>query len=107
MEIKNLQEDVEKLMKIVNDKHGFPYPNIMSIMKAYEELGELTQLIIESTIKTRKGDILKTEEIKDDIGDELADISIVIMGLANDYNVDLEKHIDKKMQKHKSRWDKV
>lgn len=107
MGIKKLQEDVCELMKVVNSKHGFPYPNIMSILKLYEELGELTQLIIESTVKTRKGDVLKIEEVREDIGDELADISIIIAGLANDYDVDLVKHIEKKMLKHKDRWDNV
>lgn len=107
MEIKQIQTKVKQLMKVVNGKHKFPYPNIMSVLKAYEEMGELTELIIESTVKSRKGDKLRIEDIKEEIGDELADLSIVIFGLANDYNIQLEQHIHKKMKKHLERWRKV
>ena len=36
MEVKKIQQDVKELMKIVNSKHGFSFPNIMSVLKAYE-----------------------------------------------------------------------
>ncbi|MBU4501726.1 MAG: hypothetical protein KKA79_03985 [Nanoarchaeota archaeon] len=107
MEIKQTQNEVKQLMKVVNGKHRFPYPNIMSVLKAYEEMGELTQLIIESTVKSRKGGKLKIDDIKGEIGDELADLFIVILGLANDYDIQLEEHIRKKMKKHLERWTKV
>ncbi len=107
MEIKKTQEDVRELMKVVNAKHGFAYPNIMSIMKAYEEMGELTSLVIESTVKSRKGDVVDVDLVRDKIGGEVADVMIVLFGIANDYDVDLEECVKKKMAKHKARWDKV
>lgn len=107
MEINQIQNEVKQLMKVVNGKHKFPYPNIMSVLKAYEEMGELTQLIIESTIKSRKSDKLDIKDIKEEIGNELADITIVILGLANDYDLQLEEYVNKKMEKHLERWTKV
>ncbi len=107
MQIKELQKKIEELVSMINKKHKFPYPNIIGLLKTYEELGELSSLIVESTIKTRKGDKQEIEEVKEEIGKELADALIAVISLANDYGIDLEEYINKKMKKHNERWNKI
>lgn len=40
---------------------------------------------------------------KDDIGEELADVAIYLMGIAETLGIDLEKEIDNKIEKNKKR----
>jgi len=102
-EIKQLQEDIKELVAHINKTHKHDNPELISYMKAVEEMGEVAQVLLSSQIKSRKHDQLSKEEVKEDIGCEIADCIIALISLANDFDVDLKEVIDKKMKKHTDR----
>ena len=104
MTIKESQQTVDKWIK----KHGVRYFNELTNMAVLtEEVGELARVI---SRKYGEQSFKEKEEEKLDLADELADVLWVVICLANQTGVDLEKalkkNIDKKTtrdsQRHKS-----
>lgn len=62
--------------------------------KLIEEVGELSQALIE-----RDGVKVYAGKLRHSIEDELADCLIVLVSLANRFNVDLGKAVEEKMKK--------
>ena len=90
MNIKNAQ-------KIVDDwinQHGVRYFNELTNMaQLTEEVGEVARIIAR-----RYGEQSEKESDKDkDLGEELADVLFVVLCLANQTGVDLQKAFDKKL----------
>ena len=90
MEIKNLQIQVDNWIKI----HGVRYFNELTNMtQLSEEVGEVARII-----SRRYGEQSKKESDKNlDLGEELADVMFVVLCLANQTGVDLQKSFDTKM----------
>ncbi len=85
MDLKKLQEDIFQNKK---DK-GF---NITDVNKEFCLLyGEVSEAYDAWNKK------------KDDLGEELADIAIYLLGLSEILDIDLEKEIEKKVSKNKKR----
>jgi NTP pyrophosphatase (non-canonical NTP hydrolase) len=103
MDIVDLQIEIKELVERINNKHKHPNPQLISLMKVLEELGETTKIILSSEIKTRKGEKKSQKEIQEELNDELADTIIALISLANDYNVDINQSIVKKLEIHKNR----
>ena len=90
MEIKNLQSQVDKWIK----NHGVRYFNELTNMaQLTEEVGEVARII-----SRRYGEQSEKESDKNlDLGEELADVMFVVLCLANQTGVDLQKSFDSKM----------
>lgn len=85
MDTKKLQKEV--LQNKIN--HGFPVGNLDSeFCLAHGELSE-------AYIAWIKG--------QDDVGEELADVAIYLLGIAEMLNIDLGKEIVSKIEKNKKR----
>ncbi|MBR3490085.1 MAG: hypothetical protein IKH36_01220 [Bacilli bacterium] len=85
VELKKLQNDVYQ-NKV---KHGFNTSSIeMEFCYAYGELGEAYMAYLKK---------------KDDLGEELADVAIYLLGLSEMLNIDLEKEILHKIEKNSKR----
>ena len=85
VELKKLQEDV--LQNKIN--HGFNITDIpMEFCYLYGEAGEAYQAWLKK---------------KDDLGEELADVAIYLLGLSEILGYDLEKEILNKMDKNAKR----
>ena len=84
--------DLKKLQKDVYDNkvnHGFNTTDLnMEFCLAYGELGEAYMAWLKK---------------KEDLGEELADVAIYLMGIAEILGIDLEKEILNKMEKNKKR----
>lgn len=84
--------DTKKLQKEVYDnkvRHGFNVTDLnMEFCLAH---GELSEAYIAWLKK------------KDDVGEELADVAIYLLGISEMLNIDLGKEIDKKIKKNKKR----
>jgi NTP pyrophosphatase (non-canonical NTP hydrolase) len=103
MEIKQLQEEIKELVERINNNHGYDQPEIISYMKVVEEVGEITDMMIKTQIDSRKGEKMSKEEVKEEIGKEISDAVIALISLANDFNIDLNEFLEKKMSVHNDR----
>jgi len=90
MDIKNSQLVVDTWIK----EHGVRYFNELTNMaQLTEEVGEVARIIAR-----RYGEQSEKESDKNkDLGEELADVLFVVLCLANQTGVDLQKAFDKKL----------
>lgn len=96
MDIKNAQQAVDAWIK----EHGVRYFNELTNMaQLTEEVGEVARIIAR-----RYGEQSEKESDKDkDLGEELADVVFVVLCLANQTGIDLQKAFDRKMDKKTKR----
>lgn len=90
MNIYNAQKAVDDWIK----EHGVRYFNELTNMaQLTEEVGEVARIIAR-----RYGEQSEKDSDKDkDLGEELADVMFVVLCLANQTGVDLEKAFNKKL----------
>ena len=89
---------LQKAQKTVDDwikKHGVRYFDVLTNMaQLTEEVGEVARII-----SRRYGEQSEKESDKSkDMGEELADVIFVVLCLANQTGVDIQKAFDKKMK---------
>ena len=91
MDIKNAQQEVDNWIKT----HGVRYFNELTNMaQLTEEVGEVARIIAR-----RYGEQSEKESDKHkDLGEELADVLFVVLCLANQTGIDLQKSFDKKLK---------
>ena len=91
MDIKNAQYEVDKWIK----DHGVRYFNELTNMaQLTEEVGEVARIIAR-----RYGEQSEKESDKQkDLGEELADVLFVVLCLANQTGIDLQKSFDEKLK---------
>ena len=91
MKLQQAQKTVDDWIK----KHGVRYFDILTNMaQLTEEVGEVARII-----SRRYGEQSEKESDKSkDMGEELADVIFVVLCLANQTGVDIQKAFDKKMQ---------
>tara|TARA_B100001094_G_C18089047_1_gene749384 strand:+ start:408 stop:734 length:327 start_codon:yes stop_codon:yes gene_type:complete len=96
MEIKNLQIKVDNWIK----KHGVRYFNELTNMaQLTEEVGEVARIIAR---KYGEQSFKKSDE-KINLDDELSDVLFVLLCLANQTGVDLQKSFDKRLDQKAKR----
>lgn len=91
MELNKVQKKVDDWIK----EHGIRYfDELTNMAQLSEEVGEVARII-----SRRYGEQSEKESDKSkDLGDELADVIFVVLCLANQTGVNLQKAFDKKMQ---------
>ena len=96
MELNILQKKVDDWIK----KYGVRYFNELTNMaQLTEEVGEVARII--SRVYGEQSS--KKNEKVNDLGEELADVLFVLICLANQTGVDLEKAFDEKLKKKTKR----
>ncbi|WP_185873481.1 nucleotide pyrophosphohydrolase [Blattabacterium cuenoti] len=86
----NLQKIVHKWIH----KNGIRYFNILTnTILLSEEVGEVSRIIARNYGEQSN----KNEEINEDLGKELSDVLFVVICLANQTGIDLEKSFNKKL----------
>ena len=96
MEIKNLQTKVDNWIK----DHGVRYFNELTNMaQLTEEVGEVARIIAR---KYGEQSFKKSDE-KISLDDELSDVLFVLLCLANQTGVDLQKSFDKRLEQKAKR----
>tara|TARA_B100001093_G_C26638578_1_gene932121 strand:+ start:183 stop:509 length:327 start_codon:yes stop_codon:yes gene_type:complete len=99
MDLNVLQKKVDEWIK----KYGVRYfDELTNMAQLTEEVGEVARII--SRVYGEQS--IKKDEKIDDLGEELADVLFVLICLANQTGVDLEKSFDEKLKK-KSKRDKT
>lgn len=96
MSLQATQETVDRWIK----EYGVRYfDELTNMAMLTEEVGEVARIIAR-----RYGEQSEKESDKDkDLGDELSDVLFVVMCLANQTGVDLEKAFQRNMEKKTSR----
>ena len=91
MELNKVQKKVDDWIK----EHGVRYfDELTNMAQLSEEVGEVARII-----SRRYGEQSEKESDKSkDLGEELADVIFVVLCLANQTEVNLQKAFDKKMQ---------
>tara|TARA_B100000941_G_scaffold192286_1_gene138738 strand:+ start:62 stop:388 length:327 start_codon:yes stop_codon:yes gene_type:complete len=96
MEIKNLQTKVDNWIK----EHGVRYFNELTNMaQLTEEVGEVARIIAR---KYGEQSFKKSDE-RISLDDELSDVLFVLLCLANQTGVDLQKSFDKRLEQKAKR----
>jgi|TARA_B100001093_G_C26499427_1_gene872626 NTP pyrophosphatase (non-canonical NTP hydrolase) len=99
MELNVLQKKVDDWIK----KYGVRYfDELTNMAQLTEEVGEVARII--SRVYGEQS--IKKDEKINDLGEELADVLFVLICLANQTGVDLEKSFEEKLEK-KSKRDKT
>jgi NTP pyrophosphatase (non-canonical NTP hydrolase) len=93
-------QNAQKIVDIWIKEHGVRYFNELTNMaQLTEEVGEVARIIAR-----RYGEQSEKESDKDkDLGEELADVVFVVLCLANQTGIDLQKSFDQKMAKKTKR----
>ena len=96
MNIENAQLEVDNWI----NEHGVRYFNELTNMaQLTEEVGEVARIIARRYGEQSEKEIDKEK----DLGEELADVVFVVLCLANQTGIDLQKEFDKKMIKKTKR----
>lgn len=91
MNIENAQKAVDEWIK----DHGVRYFNELTNMaQLTEEVGEVARIIARRYGEQSEKESDKTK----DLGEELADVVFVVLCLANQTGIDLQKAFDKKLE---------
>ena len=94
--LKKYQEQLEEIRKKL---HWTYWPPVVGVARLAEEVGEVSRIILHlENIKPKK----KTEA-QQEIGEELADVIMVLLWMANTLDVDLDKEVEKVLKKIEKR----
>ena len=96
MEIKNLQKEANDIVLAIDSKLGAEHDEKTTFIHLLEEFGELARQHNNKSIR-------KIEQDKSNIEEELADTTILLMRLANIYNINIEDVLINKIAKLKDR----
>ena len=96
MDLNTLQKKVDDWIK----KYGVRYfDELTNMAQLTEEVGEVARIIS----RTYGEQSIKKNEELNDLGEELADVLFVLLCLANQTGIDLEKSFENKLKKKSQR----
>lgn len=105
MHISELQKEINEIEHKIMEKGGyFEYPQLLRVLKVNEELGEMSRIILRLLVKTRKGDKLDLEQVKEELSLEIIDTMTPLIGIANHFNINLEEAFVKKLAINQERY---
>ena len=96
MEIKDLQKEANDIVLTIDSKLGAEHNAETTLIHLIEEFGELARQHNNKSIR-------KIEQDKSNIEEEFADILMLLMRLANIYNINMEDVLINKIAKLKER----
>lgn len=97
-ELKDFQAEADKIVRVIDEKLGVKRDNNVAFIQLFEEIGELVRQPSKENIRKEKIDL-------GNLGEELADVMILISNIASMNGVDLEEEINKKIDGLKRRHD--
>lgn len=100
MELRDYQQKVDEWIKTYGVRYFDEKTNMILLT---EEIGELSRLVARVYGEQSFKKELSQDEIKNQLGDEMADILFVLTCLSNQMNIDLESAVKKNFDKKTSR----
>jgi NTP pyrophosphatase (non-canonical NTP hydrolase) len=104
MDLKDLQIGIKELSERSNKNLSYDKPEVISYMKIIEEIGEITNIMVETQLLSRKDGPITKERAKEELGRGISDAIIALFSLANNSNIDMNEAIKKKMSIHDDRY---
>jgi NTP pyrophosphatase (non-canonical NTP hydrolase) len=105
----NLDDLIEQLWKEIKTKvmikDNIPEKTFttLQVLKTIEELGEVSDMILRIW-HTRKDKKMSEEDIKKNLGKEIADTVIALFTLAKSQNINIGKELEDKIKFEIERW---
>ena len=96
MEINELQKKSAEIISKIDEKLNTKHTDENTIIHLTEELGEIARQINNKNIR-------HIEQDKENLAEEIADVIILTNKLADNYNINVEKAIENKLNKLKIR----
>ena len=96
MTVKEAQQTVDQWINSVGVRYFNPLTNTAILM---EEVGEVARIMAREYGEQS----WKKDAVKEDLGDEMADVLFVLICLANQSGVDLEAALEKNLEKKTKR----
>lgn len=93
MEVMELQKIANEFLDLLNEKYDCNHNSNNTVLHLAEEVGEISREINKPNI--RKNETFDLENLKEQVGD----VMILIMRLANIYDINLEEIIKSKIKK--------
>jgi NTP pyrophosphatase (non-canonical NTP hydrolase) len=107
MTIRELQKMIKKVDSFIVKKMGnFSNPNLVRCLKAQEELGEVSDVLVKMELGSRKGK-MDIDIGREELGKEITDVISPLIAIASSYNIDLEPIFKKKLKLDLERYKKV
>tara|TARA_Y100000310_G_scaffold342598_1_gene446482 strand:+ start:3087 stop:3386 length:300 start_codon:yes stop_codon:yes gene_type:complete len=98
MDIKELQKESVEIVEKSDIKYGKKHDTDTTIIHLTEEIGEVAREIFNEKIGRDKLN-------RENMGEEIADCIILLNKLADNFNIDVEKAIENKINKLKQRFN--
>ena len=92
----HLKEAQRRVDEWISQFEGGYWPPLANLARLMEEVGELARLV-----NHRYG--TKPEESEQDMAVELADVLFVVLCMANEQGIDLDRAFDRVMEKYRTR----
>ena len=96
MEFKELQEKLFAVEQAYGKKFGIVIDEDYTLLKLYEEMGEMSQAILINRKKCRPEKYPGAEIAKEKLAEEMADVLGLLITNAKLLDIDLEQALDKK-----------
>jgi NTP pyrophosphatase (non-canonical NTP hydrolase) len=96
MEVKEYQKLIAEIVNKIDKKHNVERTSQLNISQLVEELGELAKEVNRENLRNEKPE-------KKDLEDEFADVLILLIKLADHFDVDIEKAVLDKIEVLKKR----
>jgi len=105
--ISEVAERAWKIEKMIRELHPDKEAEFMTMMKLFEEVGELTEVVLRAKGRQSPHKTAFTkEQAAEESGKEITDIIIALAILSKYLGADLNFAIDKKLSEHEARWKK-
>jgi NTP pyrophosphatase (non-canonical NTP hydrolase) len=96
MQFKELQEKILEVEQAYGEKYGITIDEEYTLLKLYEEMGELSQAVLISRKKCRPEKYPGDQIAKEKLAEEMADVLGLLITNAKLLGVDLEAALQKK-----------
>ena len=100
--IEELWKEIEVKVKMKNNISDETFTALQAL-KAIEELGEIADMVLRIW-HTRKDKKILAEDVKKNLGKEIADTIIALFTLAKSQNIDISKELENKINLEIERW---
>jgi NTP pyrophosphatase (non-canonical NTP hydrolase) len=98
MEVSDFQRLCSSIVKKIDDKYSIDRSPEFGVSQLVEELGEMAKEVNMEKLRGKGAD-------QSDLDDEFADVVLQLLTLAEMFNVDIEKSVEKKVETLKKRHD--
>ena len=99
MTFEEMQSGILKVAETYSERFNVKIDHDFAVLKLFEEVGEYAQAVIVHKKKSKPKKYVSEEEVKKNLGEELADIIGMAIINADLFDIDIQKAINEKWLK--------